>query len=259
MWYTVYDLMSLVGPTGCTPFVDCRCWAVVHRERCSASSPYLVNATLSTLDGTGLCRDPAELPLWFDDDSADPGNLDLSITDMPATENLTSEVDINAELGRICGQTLLPGTVYNFASSTFRDKNSADGPVFAVANNISLCTTNYGTMLTQSTQMGQFTLPHRFYVAANSATQALFQRVSTLWEALKYGTRDRDVSQELLEYFLFAPDWRRPDPAYFRNLAAKDVGLQVCLEPPLHLCLCVFLTFFSSPPRRPVLLSHHHP
>jgi hypothetical protein len=62
-WTTVQDLMNLIGPSGCTPGVDCTCWVDVVRERCQMTS-------------TSGAPDPmTSTTTWFEDPTLSPTSI----------------------------------------------------------------------------------------------------------------------------------------------------------------------------------------
>ena len=184
-----------------------------------------------SLLGSGLCRDPTELNLWFSgsnggSSSGGPASIDRSIAHEPAAENMTAEADLNAELSRMCRQTVVAKTDYKVHSSFFPGANT-NNLIYHIPNDPTQCSTNQGSMQTQSNLIGFFTLPNRFYALATQATQSLFQNVSARFEAQKYGTEDRDVSRENQPFVVTRPASTQSNLGIFEDLVARSRGRSI--------------------------------
>lgn len=214
LWYTIHDLMEYMGPEGCVPYVNCSCWAVVRRERCTTPAIYTQTRVYESLAGSGLCITNAELPLWFRTATA---TLDTSITRRAAEEELTHSSLVNQELGRICRQTTSTPSLVVYTSS-LQASDGSPGVAFRIPNSPSRCATAITAMTYESLQLQeaagvlQYTVPLAFYSLSGVATRVLFDRVSLQWEAEFGGTLDSNVRVDTVPFDRTGGVYREADP-----------------------------------------------
>jgi len=206
-FFTLDDLMRLVGPPNCTVGVNCNCWVRMERTRCSSATslPYIsTEAILSLSESTGICNSYDDIPLWFGQDVSE---VDNSITQKPAIDFFSTSDLLNAELRAICQIALIPGTAFYLWSTASVVSNSSLGTVYAVPSNISFCSTYFMEMTYQSSVLGSPTLPYVYYSFASIAATSLFQKVSTTFEVEAYGQEDIDTTSEDQGFWAFSSQY----------------------------------------------------
>jgi hypothetical protein len=209
-FFTINDLMELMGPPGCTPGTSCNCWARVERTRCSSATaaPYISDEPLLSLqDSAGICKSYDDIPFWFSDSSPQ-----LTITQQPATDFFLTSTLLNAEIRKIC-QTQLYASAgfYMWSSATAVDDQNLGG-VKLIESNVDMCATYYAEMAYQSAPPNGPTQPYVFYSYANLATVQLFRNVSTIFEIQFGGQEDIDVSSVKAGFFPFSSDYGNVPP-----------------------------------------------
>lgn len=257
IFFTIWDLMLLLGPSGCTVGQDCNCWARVDRERCiSSNSGFDSSTPASNLASvSGLCQTPVPfgdvVGSWFYNSVEN----DNSITGIPATEFFTSAKDLNQEIQKVCQtSTLWDQGFYVWSTATF------SGNVSRLPSRVDLCSVHHEEMQYESALLASSsfasnttaptTVPHAFYLYASFSVSDLFRKISVDQELEYYGELDentitdvkplhaigtRQSAKDLLSQ-LQATGQTSPPPHFRRFLTTSFLATSQEMVPLYYMC-----------------------
>ena len=216
---TFYDPLIAIGPSGCTPNVNCDSWVVIDSERCATSALFTttnIPPVRNHVFDAGGCLSAGETNSWW----AAPGtNPSLVATQKNATRILTSVTDLMTELQRMCRQSLqttdqtttVPTGPYNpfFVAITYGSQIAPVTGLLAqqqILNNFTYCGTAPQTTMDQSFLMNNATLPYLYISALKLSLEGTIGQVGESWSQDVHGGSDVHVDRRQVPF-------STPDPA----------------------------------------------
>lgn len=210
--FKYYDLLAAIGPTGCTPYTNCQCWAVVNRQKCTTFNSAQVTTSNIPAPKTniwdnngcqaGTSGGQTESLQWFGTSTT------ASITGRLASETLTNAAQVAAELQWDCTFILTqspqtsatiptdvnPYVVYHdYGQMTA--PNSATASAILTPNNYLWCGTDPQVMMDQSRMLNASTYNYNFVAGMKFALQSLLANITGVWNVEANGDSDRNVGR----------------------------------------------------------------
>jgi len=215
------DMVTLIGPTGCTPNVNCNCWASITRQRCGTAHPISgpppfrnnVWEQNGCFQGTGGGQ--TESLQWF---PTNPSSLSGSITQQLGSQYITSSIALSNELSYMANtsscntaQTVsnqLPNPATNtYPPAYFYSQLSQSGVALnstkaatAIPNNVTLCGIDPVVMTQQSVTQGSPTTPYSFFQGMLIAMQTLLSQIGLEWDVLLNGSGDQHTDIQFVPF-----------------------------------------------------------
>jgi hypothetical protein len=210
-WQSLTDVVTLVGPAGCTANENCNCWLQVKRQRCGTSLtitpgpnyPPVLRQNVWDSNGcvAGIGGGTAETESWF---PTDPNSLSGSLTKHLGLETITSSVQFSTELSWLASfstaetaqlSNISPNPATNtYDKMCYYSELAQSGVVMnttasctCIPNNVTLNGIDTIVMMSQTISQGSPTVPYAFFQGMLIAFQVLMSQVGLQWENLLYG------------------------------------------------------------------------